>query len=133
MNVFAKWGKSFLWGMLYATLVVLLSQMCLRNLHLLVGFIDAGWDQDTAAQVAQAAGQLKNAALASPWLIALLAGGLIGLLMRAIFPKAKVRLWVSIAAGVLLLIPFTVLAIGFTVVNSIRVLELLQTVLPLFL
>ena len=155
VNTLKKWGIPFLWGMTYAALVILLSQVLLRNLYILVAWVAAGPEaaaqiaqsagqiadtvftastqQDTTTQIIQAAGQLKTAVLGSPWLVALLSGGLIGLLMRATFRKPKARLWVSIAAGTLLLIPFTVLAIGFTAVNSVRVLELLQAVLPLFL
>lgn len=155
MENLKKWGIPLLWGMAYAALVILLSQALLRNLHVLVALVAAGPNaaaqiaqtagqitetvftasaqQDTTAQIIQAAGQLKTAHLVSPWLPALLSGGLLGLLMQATFRKPKLRRWISIAAGALLLLPFTVLALGFTAVNSIRVLELLKAVLPLFL
>lgn len=155
MNAFKKWGIPLLWGMLYAAFVLLLSQVVLRSLHILVAWVTAGPEaaaqiagsagqiadtvftaaaqQDPTAQIIQAAEQLKHAAIVSPWLVALPAGGLIGLLLRAVFRKPKVRLWISIVAGVLFLIPFTSLALAFTEVNSIRVIDLLKAVLPLFL
>ncbi len=122
-----------MYGLLYAVLVVLFSQLLIRNLHILIRWISAGLAAGTAVQIIQVAQQLKDAALVSPWLIALTAGGLIGLLMRAVFSKPKVRLWVSIITGTVFLLPLSLFCLYYTEVNSVCVAKLLPAVLPLLL
>lgn len=125
MNGLKKWGIPPLAGMLYAVLVILASRLLLRNLGILAGaFTDE-------VQILQAAGQLKNAVLVSPWLAALPIGAVVGILLRAVFRKPKVLLWVSSIAGVLMLLPLSAVALLYTDVNTISVPALLRTLLPL--
>ena len=152
MNLLKKWGIPFVWGMAYCALVLLFSQVLLRNLHVLISWLNANTlarvtqetreiteivftsavSQDTMAQIIRAVKQLSSASICSPWLVALPIGGGLGLLFRVLFPKKKVRLWVSIVAGTLFLLPLMAIARCFTEVNTIRILDLVKAVVPLF-
>ena len=128
MGAFEKTARPALWGLGYAFAVILLSRLLLRCLGGIIGLF--GTD---LSQVAQAAGQLRNAVLVSPWLMGLLTGGLIGNLLRIAFRKPGTLRRVSIWSGSLLLIPLVLLCLCFTRVNGICVLDLLRTVLPILL
>ena len=152
MNLLKKWGIPFVWGMAYCALVLLFSQVLLRNLHVLISWLNANAlaqvtqktqaitetvftsavSQDTMAQIIRAVKQLSSASICSPWLVTLPIGGGLGLLFRVLFPKKKVRLWVSIVAGTLFLLPLMAIALCFTEVNTIRMLDLVKAVVPLF-
>lgn len=132
MNLFKKRGIPVLCGVLYAAFVLFLSRMILRSLGDIVGGVGAaaGWEQELVSQIALAIGQLKDAKIVSNWLMGLLAGALAGGLL-GMLPKRMARICVSVFAGVLMLIPCLILAVCFTEVNSILVIKLLRSVLPL--
>lgn len=121
-----RWAIPALWGIGYALLVILLSRVLLRSLGSLL--LIAGVE----GQAVQAVQQLKQARLASPWL---LPAGIVALttVLGGLLQKPKPRRWIGIGGAVLLLLPCVGLAFCFTRVNSICVLDLLRSVLPLLL
>ena len=110
-------GIPTLWGIGYAAGIVLLSRLLLQQLGNLLGLFGAG------AQVAQALGQLKQAAILSPWLLPLLAGALLGGFM-GLFKNTRLRRWVSSLGAALLLLPGLLAVICFTRVNGIGVMKI---------
>ena len=131
MKTILKWGGAVLGGTLYAALAILLSRLVLGEAAVLAAWLCdmAGLTPELTAQIALAAGQLKAAVVVSPWIGGLVAGGLIGVLLRTI--PGKQRLWITIGCGVLVLVPAVFLALCFTRVNDIRVLSVLRCALAL--
>lgn len=131
MQTFKKWVVPACLGGLYAAVLILLSQAILRNLDISVlraSSAIAGVDRDMLAHICQAFGQLRDASIASPWLLFLPAGILGGFLLGLLPQKLN---WIRIALAVLALIPGILLSVCLSEVNGIRVIDLVRNVLPL--
>lgn len=130
MKIRKKLVLSALWGVLYAAFAILLSQALLRSLGFLMTYIGAasGLEPKLVSHIAQALDSLKNAVIRSPWLIFLPVGALAGSLLSWIPRKCR---WITITLAVLMLIPCIALALLLSEVNSVLVIHLLCSALPL--
>ena len=129
MKLLKNLGKACLWGALYGLVAILLSRLLLRSLSEII--LAFGGSGIVIKQIVKAVAQLKTAAINSPWLPAALLGAALGILSVLVIKKPRVRAWVCTILGILLLIPAVALALCFTSVNSVRILELVKTLLPL--
>lgn len=121
-------------GAAYAALTVFLSRILIRNLHLLFQWIGslAALEEDTLSYGVQILIQLKDAAIASPWLYALPAGVALGALIA--WPKAKKpvrKIILCLVAGLILILPLALIVLWFSEVNAVGVSSLLNTLLPI--
>lgn len=132
MNTFKNRIFPIIGGMVYMLGILLLSRLFLKHLGSLVGWLctTAGLKEQLVSHICLALAQLKQAALTSPWLAGLLIGAVSGWLIHCI-PKRTVRIRITIAICVLMLLPLVLLAACFTEVNSIRFLNLLNSLFSL--
>lgn len=111
---------SALIGGAYGAVCVFLSRLFIKNLGAV-----AGWgmhlfkaDGNLASQVTSALHQLKDADLASPFLVIILVFASLFLFIFRQMKKAR-RIVINITAWLLLLLPSIIIAALFTVVNDI--------------
>lgn len=111
---------SALIGGAYGAVCVFLSRLFIKNLSAVAGWgmhlfkVDGG----TASQVMGALNQLKDAALASPFLVFILVFACLFLFIFWQMKKAH-RIVINITAWLFLLLPSLVISALFTVVNDI--------------
>lgn len=123
MSKLKRWGIPILCGMIYTAVAVIISQLLLKSageIALLLGADE---------QIAAALGQIRTAPMGSPWLAALLLGALGGGLIGWI-PSRKARVWIAVTLGILLLIPCVLAAAVLTKVNTVRLWNVLRSILP---
>lgn len=125
---------SALIGGAYGAVSVFLSRVFIKNL----GGI-AGWgmklfkaDGDIVSQVTSALGQLKDASLASPYLVFILVFACLFLLIFRRMKKAH-RIIINITAWLVLFIPSLIIAALFTVVNDILFLDVVKILVSIVL
>ena len=116
-----KYITPVLGGMIYASMLILLSRLFLVSAGSLVGTICklAGVDEITADQIKEALGQLKDASVKSPVFMVLIAGIVIVVLFYALTRKCKRKKFVTIFVSVLMMLPLTLLVLFFTEINGI--------------
>ena len=119
-------------GAAYAALPVALSRVLVRNLAGIFRWAGslASMDEGTLSHGIQILSQLKPAVIVSPWLPFLLSGAVLGALIAWAADRRQVRLFVIGVVLCLLLLPLTLPALWFTVINDIGVGPLLRSVLP---
>lgn len=131
MKKYLKYPAGALIGAAYAALPVLLSRLLIAHLAELFGWIGslASLDESTLAYGAQILSQLKSASVISPWLPFLLTGAVLEPVILRLTGGKNAALFLTL--GLLLLLPFALLALWFTSVNDIRVGALIQSILPI--
>ena len=114
-------------GAAYGILPVLLAWLLVRYLWTVVSLICglAGLEQAPALQITQAVQQLQEAKLALPWIFGIILAAVCAVAAYFLPKKTKIVLAAS------LILPLTLGAFCLTVVNDIRVWNLLGAVLPL--
>lgn len=117
-------------GALGALLSYVLSICIIRSLGMVYALLSPllGVDRHSAAIVAAALGQLKNASVAPPILPALMMGLFMGMIAGGLFMKTdRRRIWMTIAIA-LLLLPFCLLCAE---VNSIQFFTAVKIIMDL--
>ena len=132
MKIYLKYLRGSFIGTAYAALIIVLSRLLIRNLAGVFGWAGslASMDEETLSQGTQILSQLKPAVIISPWLYFLLSSAVFGALTVWAADRRPVRLFVIVLVLCLLLLPLTLLALWFTVINDIGVGPLLRSVLP---
>ena len=125
---------SALVGGAYGAVSVFLSRVFLKNLGAI-----AGWgmnlfraDGEITAQVTGALGQLKDASIASPYLVFILVFACLFFLIFRRMKKAR-KIVINITAWMLLLLPSLILASLFSVVNDILFLDVVKMLVSIAL
>ena len=132
MKKHLKYPLSALSGAAYAALPAGLAYLLLRNLSalfLLIGSL-IPLDEGTLQYGTRILAHFKSAHIASPWLLFLAGGAVIGLL-TAWLPIRRGKKLLLILLGALLLLPLVCAALWMTSVNDICVGNLLRSVLPI--
>lgn len=111
-----------LWGVIYGSVIILLSRLFLSTVGNLAGRISrlVGVDEITANQIGVALGQLKEASVKFPLLFVLIAGILIAVIFSILIRKCKRKKLVAIVVGILMVLPLTLTVLFFTEINGIR-------------
>ncbi|MBR5383118.1 MAG: hypothetical protein IK133_04780 [Clostridia bacterium] len=132
MKIYLKYLRGSFIGTAYAALIIVLSRLLVRNLSGIFGWAGslASLDKETLTQGTQILAQLKPAVIISPWLPFLLSGAVLGALIAWAAERRPVRLFVIVLVPCLLLLPLTLLALWFTIINDIGFGSLIRSVLP---
>lgn len=114
-------------GVAYGALSVFLAGAFLRNLGAVAGWIMKilNLEGDVAAQAADVLSQLKDARIASPYLVFILFFAIVGALIPCLVKKSRAVV-INAGAWLLLLIPATLSAAVFTRVNDILFLDMVK-------
>ena len=129
MTAWKKHGISLAAGTVYGLGVCLISRRMIRNMDRIVPFLDL--EKKTADHITQVLGQLRHSVIGSPWLLLLMACGLLNWLIFRI-PNSKGRTWTASVLALVLLIPLLLGAVWVTRVNGIVLGKLIPSVLLWF-
>ena len=119
-------------GVGYGFLPVVLAWLLVRGLWAIVALVCklASLEPALATQITQAAQQLQHADLMLPWLMGVVLSAVcVGVLLLIGENKKRRKLLIIIAA--VLALPLALVGFGLSVVNEIRVWDLLSALLPL--
>lgn len=119
-------------GVCCGFLPVVLAWLLIRNLWVIAAAVGklAGLEPALANQITQAVQQLQDAKLVLPWLMGVvLSAASVGVALFA--GENKKRRKVLIIVGAVLVLPLTLAAFCLSVVNEIRVWNLISALLPL--
>ena len=132
MKNFPKYLLSALIGSAYGALPVVLSRLLIRTLSSLFHWIGclAEFDARTLEYGAQILSPMRDAPIASPWIIFLAVGAAIGVL-TSLLPPCRWKRLLLLLAGALLLLPLMCAALWLTSVHEIGVGHLIQSILPI--
>lgn len=130
MQKMLRRAPAMLLGAAYGALAVCLSRLLIVRLGDLVSLIGGmtALDESVVGLAAYALSQLVHAQIVSPIVPAMLLGALAGLLLN---PPQRRRILSRVCLGALLLLPLTLLALWFTVVNDVQVGALVSVLLPM--
>ena len=132
MRIVKKLLAALLSGAGLAAVVILLSQLVLRHLGDIVGWIGgiAGMKASDLELFTQIFAQLRDAAIVSPWIPALLIGCALNAAVAYIIHSGKFR-HVVININFVLLIPAVAAALWFTSVNGIMLGDMIRQLIPI--